>query len=66
MKPNHRRRALARSRRRYGQNEECEPSRFIEELPADDIEWLGVEKDTERGRQEGEKTLSNLRQMLQT
>jgi ATP-dependent DNA helicase Rep len=26
-------------RKRYGETEECEPSRFLSELPEDDLEW---------------------------
>jgi len=32
---------MARSRKRYGEKIVCEPSRFIEELPEDDTEWMG-------------------------
>ena len=27
-------------RKRYGEISECEPSRFLNELPADDLEWI--------------------------
>jgi ATP-dependent DNA helicase Rep len=27
-------------RKRYGEVAECEPSRFLSELPADDLEWV--------------------------
>lgn len=56
----------ARSRRRYGKIEECEPSRFIAELPQDDLTWVGKSESSPDGRVAGEKTLSSLRQMLQT
>ncbi len=58
--------SFARSRRRYGQIEQCEPSRFITELPSDDLAWVGVNGSSADGRIAGEKTLSSLRQMLQT
>lgn len=31
----------AKKRQRYGESVECEPSRFLEELPKDDLEWTG-------------------------
>jgi ATP-dependent DNA helicase Rep len=58
--------SFARSRRRYGQTEACEPSRFIAELPDADLVWVGQAESSQEGRAAGEKTLSNLRQMLQT
>lgn len=58
--------SFARSRRRYGQIEDCEPSRFIAELPSDDLAWIGRNDSSPTGRLTGEKTLSSLRQMLQT
>ena len=58
--------SYARTRRRYGQIEECEPSRFIAELPSDDLSWVGKSGSTPSGRIEGEKTLSNLKEMLQS
>jgi ATP-dependent DNA helicase Rep len=32
---------LARRRKRYGEVVECAPSRFLSELPADDLQWEG-------------------------
>jgi len=58
--------SFARSRRRYGQTEACEPSRFIAELPADDLAWSGQSESTAEGRVAGRETLSSLKQMLQT
>jgi ATP-dependent DNA helicase Rep len=58
--------SFARSRRRYGQIEICEPSRFIAELPAADLQWVGQSESSASGRVAGEKTLSSLKQMLQT
>ena len=57
--------SFARSRRRYGQIEACEPSRFISELPKDDLNWIGKSDTSTTGRGIGEKTLSSLRDMLQ-
>ena len=58
--------SFARSRRRYGQVEQCEPSRFIAELPSGDLAWVGASDSSADGRAAGEKTLSSLRQMLQS
>ena len=38
-------------RQRYGEKMMCEPSRFLEELPQDDLEWRGG-KATEKNRKE--------------
>ncbi len=57
--------SFARSRRRYGQIETCEPSRFISELPKTDLAWIGKSDTSATGRVTGEKTLSSLRDMLQ-
>lgn len=32
---------LAKHRKRAGELQECQPSRFLDELPADDLEWIG-------------------------
>ena len=40
----------AKKRQRYGESVECEPSRFLDELPEDDLEWTGG------GRQLDEET----------
>ncbi len=53
-------------RRRYGETVECEPSRFLNELPADDLEWEGEGRsDPEKNREEGRATLDGLRNLLQ-
>ena len=43
---------MARSRKRYGEKVICEPSRFLDELPEDEITWLG-------GKASKEKTTKN-------
>ena len=58
--------SYARTRRRFGQIEECAPSRFIAELPSDDLIWLGKNESSPDGRITGEKTLSSLKDMLQS
>jgi len=57
---------LARRRRRGGEWVECEPSRFLEELVAEDLEWhgRGDRVDTEKSRERGHAHLAALRGML--
>lgn len=57
---------FSRSRRRYGQTEICEPSRFLEELPADELEFEGRAADPEANRAAGRGTLDNLKRMLKS
>ncbi len=53
-------------RRRYGETIDCEPSRFLAELPQDDLEWEGEGRsDPEKNREEGRATLDGLRNLLQ-
>ena len=56
----------ANKRRRAGQWESCEPSRFLSELPADDLEWdrPGAAKNPETQKQRGQAHLAQLRGML--
>ena len=58
--------SFAQQRRRYGEVEMCDPSRFIDELPADDIEWAGHQQTAKRDTNKAQQTLSSLRDMLQT
>ena len=46
--------------------QECSPSRFIDELPAEDLNWSGegVEMDAEERQQRGQNHLANLRSLL--
>ncbi len=34
---------MATRRRQFGETIHCEPSRFLDELPADDLRWQGRE-----------------------
>jgi len=58
--------SYARSRRRAGENVDTTPSRFLEELPQDELEWSGDSRkqsqkaDAEHGRDQ----LAQLRNML--
>jgi ATP-dependent DNA helicase Rep len=52
-------------RKRYGEISECEPSRFLNELPADDLEWINKKQLTPEVIKERAKTnLANLKTML--
>lgn len=51
----------AATRKQYGEKIETIPSRFLDELPEDDLIWEGGEKqDKERVQEKGNKTLSAL------
>ncbi|MFA5923175.1 MAG: DNA helicase Rep [Methylococcaceae bacterium] len=52
-------------RKRYGEISECEPSRFLNELPADDLEWINKKQLTpEVIKERGKANLANLKTML--
>jgi ATP-dependent DNA helicase Rep len=54
----------AASRRRYGETRECQISRFISELPTDDLEWIGVEGQSQSSPVEGRRVLASLKGLL--
>jgi ATP-dependent DNA helicase Rep len=56
----------ARRRKRFGEVVACEPSRFLEELPADDMLWEGRDdgRTPEERRAHGRERLAGLRRML--
>ena len=57
--------SFAAMRKRGGEVIECEPSRFLEELPRDDIQWDGVDTGTrQEQRERGEECLAGLRELL--
>jgi len=58
--------SYARIRKRYGERMETEYSRFIDELPEDDLQWIGGKSDAnpEEQKQRGTAHLANLRDML--
>ncbi|MBU0498975.1 MAG: DNA helicase Rep [Gammaproteobacteria bacterium] len=58
---------LAKQRRRYGETVACEPSRFLNELPEQDIEWLRLgEKPSEEERKlQGSAHLAGIRALLE-
>ncbi|NOT11991.1 MAG: DNA helicase Rep [Methylococcaceae bacterium] len=52
-------------RKRYGEISECEPSRFLNELPADDLEWVNKKQlDPEVIKERGKASLAHLKTML--
>jgi len=58
--------SYASKRRRGGETVSCESSRFLQELPAEDLEWSGKEQEEapERKRQRANAHLANLKSML--
>jgi ATP-dependent DNA helicase Rep len=57
---------MAARRRKHGETVDCEPSRFLAELPEDDLAWegRGHEADPVEQQERGRAHLSNLREML--
>jgi ATP-dependent DNA helicase Rep len=56
---------LALKRRQFGETINCEPSRFIAELPQDDLQWQGGGADTEEANEErGQETLAGLKNLF--
>ncbi|MFZ2313467.1 MAG: DNA helicase Rep [Methylobacter sp.] len=52
-------------RKRYGEIAECEPSRFLNELPADDLEWINKKQlAPEVIKERGKASLAHLKTML--
>lgn len=57
---------LSRQRKQYGKIVDCAPSRFIDELPIEDMEWEGGGKTVspEAKQKKAADTLANLRALL--
>lgn len=57
---------MANSRKRYGEKMDCEESRFLRELPAEDLIWMTekTQVDPEERKERGKAHLSNIRDML--
>ena len=52
-------------RKRYGETIECKPSRFLEELPIEDLEWPQKKQlDPEVIKEKGKTNLAHLKSML--
>ena len=58
--------SLARARQRYGESIDCDPSRFLEELPVDDLDWqaLGRNLTSEEKMSHGNAALDQIRAIL--
>jgi ATP-dependent DNA helicase Rep len=56
----------AKQRKRYGEVVQCEPSRFLNELPADDLQWDGKSNnaDPEQKQERGAAHVAHLRNLL--
>ena len=56
---------MALKRRQFGETINCEPSRFIEELPQDDLQWQGGGAETQEANEErGQETLEGLKNLF--
>ncbi len=57
---------LAAKRQQYGETVACEPSRFLLELPSEDLQWEqeGIPRDPLERRERGQVHLAGLREML--
>ncbi len=58
--------SFAGKRKRYGEIIDCEPSRFLDELPQDLLQWsgAGIELPEEEKRARGNASLADIRKML--
>jgi ATP-dependent DNA helicase Rep len=59
--------SYARKRRKYGEDMNCDPSRFLNELPEDTIKWEGkpgVEVSKEEQMEQGNAHIANLKSMF--
>ncbi|MEM7209435.1 MAG: UvrD-helicase domain-containing protein [Pseudomonadota bacterium] len=59
--------SFARQRMKFGEQIDCEPSRFLDELPADDLLWLQGEKSDQSAEEKKEVSrdrLAELRDLL--
>ncbi|MDX9875827.1 MAG: ATP-dependent DNA helicase Rep, partial [Spongiibacteraceae bacterium] len=52
-------------RKQYGEMQACEPSRFLAELPEDDLEWEGrTGTDPAASKTRAQETLAGLRNLF--
>ena len=58
--------SFARKRRRYGEAVSCDPSRFLDELPQELVEWKGEDQvlDHEKSKERAASHLDKLREMF--
>jgi ATP-dependent DNA helicase Rep len=57
---------LSRQRKAYGELMDCTPSRFLDELPPDDLDWEGRadKEDPEKKQARGQDAIAGLRSLL--
>jgi ATP-dependent DNA helicase Rep len=56
---------MAAKRKQFGETIDCEPSRFIAELPQDDLSWQGgLEEDEGVAQERANETLAGLKELL--
>ncbi len=55
---------LARQRKQYGEMVDCMPSRFIDEIPQEDLVVEGLERSQEQNKARGKATLNSLKSLL--
>jgi ATP-dependent DNA helicase Rep len=57
---------LAKQRRRVGELQDCQPSRFLDELPQDSLEWFGKtgERDEAKSKALAKSHLAGLKNLL--
>ncbi len=56
---------LARRRRRYGEWILCEPSRFLDEIPEECLQWEGEKQQKQVTKETGAAHLANIRTLLE-
>jgi ATP-dependent DNA helicase Rep len=55
---------LARQRKQYGEMVDCLPSRFIDEVPQEDLVIEGLERNQDQNKARGKATLNSLKSLL--
>jgi len=56
---------MALKRRQFGETLDCEPSRFLDELPGEDLQWQGGDASTEADNQDrAAETLAGLKDLF--
>jgi len=55
---------LAKQRKQYGEVVDCMPSRFLDEIPPEDLEIEGQERSEDQNRARGKATLNSLKSLL--
>ena len=51
-------------RKQFGEMVDCTPSRFLDELPYDDVIWEGEERDKQLNQERGQQTLAGLKNLF--